>query len=80
MRQRDPNFFRRILEDGRSEILEEAERAPHAQHQIPQEARADPSGRAPLEIGSGVVPFALPRQIVRVLPAPRKFRSEAVVA
>ena len=27
MRQRDLNFFRRLLEDRRSEILEEAERA-----------------------------------------------------
>ena len=49
MRQRDLNFFRRLLEERRSEILEEAERALGALNTKAQEACADPSDRASLE-------------------------------
>jgi len=49
MRQRDLNFFRRLLEDRRSEILEEAERALGTLNTKAQEACADPSDRASLE-------------------------------
>ncbi|HLK86672.1 MAG TPA: RNA polymerase-binding protein DksA [Candidatus Binataceae bacterium] len=49
MRQRDLNFFRRLLEDRRTEILEEAERALGALNTKSEEACADPSDRASLE-------------------------------
>src|SRR5271154_6818191 len=49
MRQRDLNFFRHLLEDRRSEILEEAERALGTLNTKAQEACADPSDRASLE-------------------------------
>jgi DnaK suppressor protein len=49
MRQRDLNFFRRLLEERRSEILGEAERALGALNTKSEEACADPSDRASLE-------------------------------
>src|SRR6202047_1108665 len=49
MRQRELNFFRRLLEDRRGEILEEAERALGTLNTKAQEACADPSDRASLE-------------------------------
>lgn len=49
MRQRELNFFRRLLEDRKREILEEAERALGALNTKSEEACADPSDRASLE-------------------------------
>lgn len=49
MRQRELNFFRRLLEDRKREILEEAERALGTLNTKSQEACADPSDRASLE-------------------------------
>lgn len=49
MRQRDLNFFRRLLEERRREILTEAERALGSMNAKPEEACADPADRASLE-------------------------------
>ncbi|HZO80918.1 MAG TPA: RNA polymerase-binding protein DksA [Candidatus Binataceae bacterium] len=49
MRQRELNFFRRLLEDRKREILEEAERALGALNTKSEEACADPTDRASLE-------------------------------
>jgi RNA polymerase-binding transcription factor len=49
MRQRELNLFRRLLEDRKREILEEAERALGALNTKAEEACADPSDRASLE-------------------------------
>jgi DnaK suppressor protein len=49
MRQRELNQFRRLLEDRKREILEEAERALGTLNTKAEEACADPSDRASLE-------------------------------
>jgi len=49
MRQRDLNFFRRLLESRRQEILTEAERALGTMNNKPEEACPDPTDRASLE-------------------------------
>ncbi len=49
MRQRELNFFRRLLEDRKREILGEAERALDTLNTKSEEACADPSDRASLE-------------------------------
>lgn len=49
MRQRELNQFRRLLEDRKREILEEAERALGTLNAKTEEACADPSDRASIE-------------------------------
>jgi DnaK suppressor protein len=49
MRQRDLNFFRRLLESRKQEILTEAERALGTMNNKPEEACPDPTDRASLE-------------------------------
>jgi DnaK suppressor protein len=49
MRQRELDFFRRLLQERRREILEEAERAVGSMNDKPEEAFADPNDRASLE-------------------------------
>ncbi|MFZ0657605.1 MAG: RNA polymerase-binding protein DksA [Candidatus Binataceae bacterium] len=49
MRQRDLKLFRKLLEDRKSEILAEAERAVGSMNSGPEEAFADPTDRATLE-------------------------------
>lgn len=49
MRQRELNLFRRLLEDRKREILEEAERALGTLNTKAEEACADPSDRASIE-------------------------------
>ena len=49
MRQRELEFFRRLLETRRREILSEAERAVGSMNSKPEEAFADPTDRATLE-------------------------------
>jgi DnaK suppressor protein len=49
MRQREQEFFRRLLETRRREILSEAERAVGSMNSKPEEAFADPADRATLE-------------------------------
>jgi len=49
MRQRDLKFFRRLLEDRKREILEEADRALGSMNEKLGEAYADPTDRASLE-------------------------------
>lgn len=49
MRQRELNFFRRLLESRKREILTEAERALGSMNQKTEEAFADPTDRATLE-------------------------------
>jgi DnaK suppressor protein len=49
MRQRDLNLFRRILEERRREILEEAGRAVGTMNTGSEEGYADPNDRATLE-------------------------------
>ena len=49
MRQRDLEFFRRLLEIRRREILSEAERALGSMNSKPEEGFADPTDRATLE-------------------------------
>lgn len=49
MRQRELNLFRRLLDDRKREILEEAERALGELNTKAEEACADPSDRASLE-------------------------------
>jgi len=49
MRQRDLEFFHRLLEARRREILSEAERAVGSMNSKPEEAFADPADRATLE-------------------------------
>jgi DnaK suppressor protein len=49
MRQREQEFFRRLLETRRREILSEAERAVGSMNSKPEEPFADPADRATLE-------------------------------
>lgn len=49
MRQRELNFFRRLLESRKREILTEAERALGTMNNRPGEAYPDPTDRAALE-------------------------------
>ncbi len=49
MRQRELEFFRRLLESRRREILTEAGRAVGSMNSKPEEAFADPNDRATLE-------------------------------
>jgi DnaK suppressor protein len=49
MRQRELQFFRRLLETRRREILSEAERAVDSMNSSPEETFADPTDRASLE-------------------------------
>jgi DnaK suppressor protein len=49
MRQRELNFFRRLLEGRRREILDEADRALGSMNETPGEGFADPTDRATLE-------------------------------
>src|SRR5260370_2166064 len=49
MRQRDLNFFRRLLESRKQEILTEAERALGTMNNKPEGACPDPTDRASLE-------------------------------
>jgi DnaK suppressor protein len=55
MRQRDLNFFRRLLEERRRDILSEAERALGSMNQKSEEAYADPTDRASLESDRNLV-------------------------
>lgn len=49
MRQRDLTLFRKILEERKRELLEEAERAVGAMNHVSEEGYADPTDRAALE-------------------------------
>jgi DnaK suppressor protein len=49
MRKRELNFFRRLLEGRRQEIIDEAERALGSMNQKTQDSIADPADRATLE-------------------------------
>ena len=49
MRQRDLTLFRKILEERKRELLQEAERAVGTMNSESEEAFADPTDRAALE-------------------------------
>ncbi|MGH7907385.1 MAG: RNA polymerase-binding protein DksA [Candidatus Binataceae bacterium] len=49
MKQSDLNFFQKLLDERRRDILTEAERALGAMNSRPEESYADPSDRASLE-------------------------------
>jgi len=55
MRQRELDQFRRLLEDRRREILDEAERALGSMNQEAEEAFADPTDRATHESDRALV-------------------------
>src|SRR6266481_5607193 len=49
MRQRDLTLFRKLLEERKRELLQEAERAVGSMNHVSEEGYADPTDRAALE-------------------------------